>query len=316
MLNYLGNILKCTGCDKQFNFDMPDCYGYYSNHSSNLTAFSDINNPLDDVTGLRHYCEVDSIPLLMSPCWCLHCNTATFIERIPDIDQYMKASALRRLHPKKARNHDIYDSLLELEDTSFALHYQWRLQRNTAPTCLRCGHSAYIPIDENKKDTGITHEECWNSPIECVSPLRLSMGHIRTSCYYALDGKLNSLHFDGAAVMSCMTDHPCQTDLREAGYAIIRKNYAAALDILQSLALDGIPAAMTGLGALYQTGRGVEADDNMARHYLNKALEAGDGIAAANLAMLYRFGSDSINKDEEASWSYARIAQKIGIFLC
>lgn len=113
-----------------------------------------------------------------------------------------------------------------------------------------------------------------------------------------------------------MTDHPCQADLREAGYAIIRKNYASAIDILRSLARDGIPAAMTGLGALYQTGTGVEADGSMAFHYLCKALEAGDGVAAANLAMLYRFGSAGIDKDEQTSWSYARTARKMGIFLC
>ncbi|MFZ6873347.1 tetratricopeptide repeat protein [Undibacterium sp. Di27W] len=315
MLNYLGSILKCTGCDQQFNFDAANCYGYYSNHSSNLTTFSDINNPLDDVTGLRHYCEVDSIPLLMSPCWCLHCNTATFIERLPDIEQYMKASALRRLPPKKARNHHIYDSLLELEDTTFALHYQWRLQRITAPKCLRCGNSAYIAIDENKKDTGITHEECWNSPIECVSSPWFSMGHIRTSCYYALDGKLNWLHLDGSAVISCMTDHPCQADLREAAYAIIRKDTAPALDVLQSLAREGISAAITGLGGLYQTGMGVEPDGKLALHYLSKGLAAGDGIAAVNLAGLYRFGATGVDKNEEISWSYARIARKMGIFL-
>lgn len=315
MLDFLGSFLKCTGCAQRFNFDAPDCYGYYSHHFSNLTTFSSMNIHVDDVTGLRRHGEVDCVPLLLSPCWCLHCNTATFIERIPDVDQYMKASALRRL-PKNARTHDIYDSLLELEDAAFALHYQWRLQRSTAPTCLRCGHSAYIPIDENKKDTGITHEECWNSPIECVPPLWFSMGHKRTSCYYALDGKLNWLHLDGTAVLSCMTDHPCQADLREAGYAIIRKNYVSALDILHSLASDGIPAAMTALGALYQTGIGVEPDGSIALHYLCKALEAGDGIAAANLAMLYRFGSAGIDKDEETSWSYARTARKMGIFLC
>ncbi|MFZ6641626.1 tetratricopeptide repeat protein [Undibacterium sp. TC4M20W] len=228
----------------------------------------------------------------------------------------MKAAALRKL-PEELRPRDIHDRLLNLYDEGFAAHYQWRMSRTAPPKCLNCGHSAYILIDENKRETGITHEDCWNSPIELqYPPIGSGLYGREITCYHALSGEVNWIHIYESAAFSCMIDHPCQADLREAAYAIIRKNFATALDILQTLARDGISAATTGLGALYQTGMGIEPDGSTALHYLSKALEAGDGVAAANLAMLYRFGSAGIDKDEQTSWSYARTARKMGIFLC
>jgi len=315
MEDYCGSNLKCTGCSAVFFFEDSSRYHFYTSNNTNHQAFAQINNPRCEVTGLPHYCDSSAMTLLTSPCWCLHCNTATLVERIPDMDHYVKAAAVRRLSNEQ-RSLGISDSLLDLDDQSFSAHHQWRMKRASPPRCLRCGHSNYILIDEKKRNTGVTHESCWNSQIECsFPPFSSSMTNATLRCYHALSGELNWLHIHERTVISCMTDDPCKVDLLEAAYAIVRYREKEAFDILQPLADENKPAAMTALGTLYVFGIGVEADGEMAIHYLSKALNAGDGLAAMNLSRLYWSGMAGIKADEEKTKSYLGTAMEMGIYI-
>ncbi|MFZ6779777.1 tetratricopeptide repeat protein [Undibacterium sp. Ji83W] len=227
----------------------------------------------------------------------------------------MKAAALRRL-PEQERHNAASDYLLYLEDENFLEHYQWRMTRTAPPKCIRCGNSAYILIDEQKRDTGITHEYCWNSPIECIPPHICSAEYrSQINCYHALTGELNWLHIHERAVISCMTDDPCKIDLRKAAYAIVRYKEKEAFDILETLAKENRIPAMTALGTLYLFGIGVEADGELAIHYLSKALKVGDGLAAMNLSRLYWAGMAGIKADEEKTRSYMKTAREMGIYI-
>ncbi|MFZ6873344.1 hypothetical protein ACO0LF_14920 [Undibacterium sp. Di27W] len=122
MHDYRYSYLKCTGCGDTFDFHIGKNTVTYTACESYKTAFSaELYHQSDN-----HFETADSAqvpPLLLSPCWCLHCDSATLIERIPDLDDYMKAAALRRL-PEDKRDHQICDRLLELDESDFLLHYQ------------------------------------------------------------------------------------------------------------------------------------------------------------------------------------------------
>lgn len=200
MEDYCGSNLKCTGCSTVFFFEDSYRYHRYISSNTNHQAFAQINNPQCEVTGLPHFFDGSAITLLTSPCWCLQCDTTTLVERIPEINHYMKAAAVRKMPEKK---NGISDRLLNLEDQSFLAHYQWRMARTSPPKCLRCGHSNYVLIDEKKSLTGITHESCWNSPIVCMFPPFISaMTNAPVYCYHALSGELNWLHLQERAVFS------------------------------------------------------------------------------------------------------------------
>ena len=315
MEDYSGSYLKCSGCFYTVGFQDFNCSHTYTRNTTNQQAFSQANYPRCEVTGLPHYCDPNTMVMLASPCWCLHCNRPTLIERIPDIDQYMKAAALRRL-PEQERHNAASDYLLYLEDENFLEHYQWRMTRTAPSKCLRCGNSAYILIDENQRDTGITHEYCWNSPIECIPPHICSHEYVaQINCYHSLTGELNWLHVHRRTVISCMTDDPCKADLRKAAYAIVRYKETEAFDILEALSKENRTPAMTALGTLYLFGIGVEADGEQAFHYLSKALQAGDGLAAMNLSRMYWAGMAGIKADDEKMKYYLHTAREMGIYI-
>lgn len=315
MEDYQGSHLKCTGCFLRVGFEDYNCSHIYTHNTTNQQAFSQAHYPRCDVTGLPHYVDSRMMSMLTSACWCLHCNRPTLVERIPDIDQYLKAAAWRRLPPEK-RSIRIHDYLINMDDEVFLAHYQWRITRAAPPKCLRCGNSAYILIDENKRDTGITHEYCWNSPIECIPPHICSAEYrAQISCYHALSGDLNWLHLSERTVISCMTDDLCKDDLRKAAHAIVRYKETEAFDILEALSKENRPPAMTALGTLYLFGIGVEADGELAIHYLSKALKAGDGLAAMNLSRMYWAGMAGIKADDEKMKSYLHTAREMGIYI-
>jgi TPR repeat protein len=69
-----------------------------------------------------------------------------------------------------------------------------------------------------------------------------------------------------------------------------RGDYAKALRLIRSLAIDGDAAAQFNLGLMYFTGHGVQQDDAAAALWFRKAAEQGYVFAQSNLGVLYRDG--------------------------
>jgi TPR repeat protein len=91
--------------------------------------------------------------------------------------------------------------------------------------------------------------------------------------------------------------------LDQATAALDRRDYAAALRLLQPLADAGDTAAQRELGTLYRYGHGVPKDEVAARGWYLKAADQDDPGAEANLAIMYELG-EGVPKDpaEAAKW--------------
>lgn len=310
------SYLECTGCTSRFHFEHPGQSHFYTNSNTNSQAFSKENYPRSDITGLFTYCDSSAVFVSTSTCWCLHCKSASLVEFLPDAAVYIQAKALRKLHSRE--NQDwYYRNLLTKGDEEFAFHSQQMMARTAPPRCIRCGHSDYILIEEGERNTGIVNACCENSSLEYYPPPNLGSAISRPEidCYHALTGELNWLHIHERAVISCMTDDSCKVDLREAAYALVCYREKEAFAILQTIANENRTPAMTALGTLYLFGIGVEADGELAIHYLRKALKAGDGLAAMNLSRLYWSGLAGIKADEEKTRSYLNTAREMGIYI-
>ena len=308
------SYLECTGCTSRSHFVSVGHAHFYTNNNTNLQAFSKANYPRSDITGLFTYCDSSAVYVSTSSCWCMYCKYASQVEYLPDVEEFIKAEALRKLHNREDQDW-YYRNWLTKGDEEFAFHSQQMMARTAPPKCIRCGHSDCILIEEG--NTGIVNVCCENSSIEYYPPPNLGSAISRPEidCYHALTGELNWLHIHERTVISCMTDDPCKVDLREAAYAIVRYREKEAFDILQPLADENKPAAMTALGTLYLFGIGVETDGKLAIHYLSKALKAGDGLAAMNLSRLYWSGMAGIKVDEEKTKSYLGTAREMGIYI-
>ncbi|MEM7209485.1 MAG: SH3 domain-containing protein [Pseudomonadota bacterium] len=80
-------------------------------------------------------------------------------------------------------------------------------------------------------------------------------------------------------------------------------NYTGALEILQRLAENGEAHAQYNLGAMYDTGSGVEEDNETAVRWYAAAAEQGLSSAAFNLGNMYREGHGvDQDHDEAARW--------------
>ncbi|MEM7293962.1 MAG: SH3 domain-containing protein [Pseudomonadota bacterium] len=80
-------------------------------------------------------------------------------------------------------------------------------------------------------------------------------------------------------------------------------NYTGALEILQRLAQNGEAHAQYNLGAMYDTGSGVEEDNETAVRWYAAAAEQGLSSAAFNLGNMYREGHGvDRNYDQAARW--------------
>ncbi len=81
-------------------------------------------------------------------------------------------------------------------------------------------------------------------------------------------------------------------------------NYTSALEILQRLAEKGEPRAQYNLGAIYDSGSGVEEDNEIAVKWYAAAAEQGVASAAFNLANMYREGQGVPQNYEQATRWY------------
>ena len=97
-------------------------------------------------------------------------------------------------------------------------------------------------------------------------------------------------------------------DLVAAERAMVRGDYRDAVRELVPAAGRGNPKAQSLLGALYQSGQGVERDLSIAASLYAEAAEAGEVDAQFNLANMYLLGEGVLPDDGRARHWYERAA--------
>lgn len=143
MVSHSRQWLSCSGCGDEFTFATDYVFQY-----TDLESIDDF----DDTEG--HSWSVLSIP-----CWCIDCNRPTFAERVPSLDEVMKAAGVKRI-PEGDRTHEIHDELLYLEPELLARFATMISIRVSPPRCLLCGGQSFIPIDPWDSKTGLRHDTC------------------------------------------------------------------------------------------------------------------------------------------------------------
>jgi uncharacterized protein len=88
--------------------------------------------------------------------------------------------------------------------------------------------------------------------------------------------------------------------LDDALQAVQRKDYAAAVRLLQPLAEGGDARAQVQLGSLYYHGHGVPEDDARALQWYDRAARQGHAQAQYLLANLYAFGHAGVPEGHDA----------------
>lgn len=117
------------------------------------------------------------------------------------------------------------------------------------------------------------------------------------------------------AVLSHATTPARATDPGQEAYW--ERNYARALKIWQPAAAKGDPAAIYGMGLLYELGHGVEPSLSMAVTWYEKAVAAQNPSAAVRLALLHSDGRGVAQDDARATALYrmaARQGSLVGLF--
>lgn len=95
---------------------------------------------------------------------------------------------------------------------------------------------------------------------------------------------------------------PVQADaLKDAITAMQRKDYPAAVRLLEPLARAGNAQAQTRLGLLYYHGHGVRESDAEALRWFERAARQGLPEAQFQLANLYAFGLADVPADTDAT---------------
>jgi TPR repeat protein len=77
---------------------------------------------------------------------------------------------------------------------------------------------------------------------------------------------------------------------RQGVSAFNRQDYVSASQILIPLAEQGVPAAQSFLGFMFETGRGVPQNYTEAAMWYRRAAEQGDSLAQYSLGLLYDKG--------------------------
>ena len=91
-----------------------------------------------------------------------------------------------------------------------------------------------------------------------------------------------------AAILAIMVDAALAGPLEDANAALIRKDYAKALQLYRPLAQNGEPGAQVNLGYMYDEGLGVPKDYREAVKWYRRAADQGDALGQNNLANMYR----------------------------
>lgn len=304
----MGWHLQCTGCTQKFPFPQH----YFS--------YTDLPKPADAVEhSTSHFW-----PMLLEPIWCLHCDCASYVERVPSRHELYAAAALRRL-PKKPYQDLGSDELLDLEEHDFQRLYQHCLNRGTSTKCVLCGKSTFIRFDENQRETGLRHEQCWGSPIElrrwwlgayCGGPYN------STGRYYNQQGFMvwaTAFYVERYSFCLQIVLHNSAVD---ADYAQIQAAIECILNepnaepeaaaMLNPLIEREVPAALGLLGALHYVGQGVPHDGKRAMTLLTQAMQMGDVAALHNLACLLSTGAPGVAIDRARALQLFQEARQSG----
>lgn len=116
----------------------------------------------------------------------------------------------------------------------------------------------------------------------------------------------------GTLLLLCLVlVSPVRAETIEAALnAFSQGDYTNALDILERLAKDGHARAQYNLGAMYDSGSGVEEDDQVAAHWYLAAAQQGMANAAFNLGNLYREGHGLAKSYVDAVYWYRKAADQ------
>ncbi len=94
-----------------------------------------------------------------------------------------------------------------------------------------------------------------------------------------------------AALICCLVILPVRADTLQDGIAaMLRKDYPAALRLLEPLARTGEPNAQLRLGLLYYHGHGVRESDAQAVQWFERAARQGLPEAQFQLGNMYAYG--------------------------
>jgi TPR repeat protein len=95
----------------------------------------------------------------------------------------------------------------------------------------------------------------------------------------------------GVAALLFSNGDPAEAQsFRQGVSAFNRQDYASASRIFIPLAEQGVPAAQSYLGFMFETGRGVPQNYTDAAMWYRRAAEQGDSLAQYSLGLLYDKG--------------------------
>ena len=136
--------LECRECEERLVF-APDFCLYRSP---------------DETTGEPSYRRWNWCPVLTDRVWCRDCDGARYAERLPSMDEFMRASAVRRM-PDWPRPPNLEDELLEVGDAHFEFLLAHVAGRRGPGRCLACSgsdvHGLQVAVD---RVVNFTHPIC------------------------------------------------------------------------------------------------------------------------------------------------------------
>ena len=110
-------------------------------------------------------------------------------------------------------------------------------------------------------------------------------GHVLT-----LRRLMRALCVAAAAVLLSSSGFAQAASLRQGVSAFNHQDYASASRVFIPLAEQGLPAAQSYLGFMFETGRGVPQNYTEAAMWYRRAAEQGDSLAQYSLGLLYDRG--------------------------
>jgi hypothetical protein len=100
-------------------------------------------------------------------------------------------------------------------------------------------------------------------------------------------------------------------DFKAAAAAVRRGDYATGLQLLQSLAAQGIPGAEYALGTMYFAGKGVSQDYSTALAWYHKAADHGHPVAQYEIGVMFD-GGLGVRKDTIEAFKWFRRSAEQG----
>ncbi len=126
---------------------------------------------------------------------------------------------------------------------------------------------------------------------------------------------MKRLQFIAVLLIVALTGRQAMADpLQDATAAVQRKDYAAALRLLEPLALAGNPTAQMRLGSLYYHGQGVKESNPLALQWFQRAANQGLAEAQFHLGNMHAYGQAPAAADEDpqrlaAQWYFEAARQ-------